>query len=116
MTLLSGAMATLLDGDLKYASNRSVTMHSIRNFLSALLVPIVTYILKDDIQKGLQTLYSGYTTHIANKFVLTQKIQDVIIHSNQKIFTLMLIFNVVMLISSIIQIFLGKGRRITPKS
>ncbi|HAR7304162.1 TPA: multidrug transporter [Staphylococcus aureus] len=41
---------------------------------------------------------------------------DVVIHSNQKTFILMFIFNVVMLVSSVIQIFLVKGWRITPKT
>ncbi len=41
--------------------------------------------------------------------------QDIVIQSDRHIFVLMFIFNLVMLISSIIQIILGKGRRITPK-
>ena len=35
MTLVSGAMATLLDGDLLQAGQRSQTMHTIRNYAAA---------------------------------------------------------------------------------
>ncbi|HCQ3504872.1 TPA: MFS transporter [Staphylococcus aureus] len=115
MTLLSGAMATLLDGDLKYASNRSITMHTIRNYLSAILVPLITYLLSTSIQESIQSLYSNYTFTVFNKLVWIKKMQDIVIQSDRQIFVLMFIFNLVMLISSIIQIILGKGRRITPK-
>ena len=40
--------------------------------------------------------------------------QDVAIDAIIKSFLLMIIFNMVMFVSSIIQMILGKGRRITP--
>nr|QHN74378.1 multidrug resistance protein [Staphylococcus epidermidis]QHN74490.1 multidrug resistance protein [Staphylococcus epidermidis] len=43
-----------------------------------------------------------------------KKMQDVAINADHKVFFLMIIFNVIMLVSSIIQMILGKGRRITP--
>ena len=51
MTLVSGSMATLLDGDLKEAAQRSQTMHTIRNFSAAMLIPIIAYTIKNHIQK-----------------------------------------------------------------
>ena len=42
-----------------------------------------------------------------------KKMQDVAINADHKVFFLMIIFNVIMLVSSIIQMILGKGRRIT---
>ena len=43
-----------------------------------------------------------------------KKMQDVAINADHKVFFLMIIFNVIMLVSSMIQMILGKGRRITP--
>ncbi len=43
-----------------------------------------------------------------------KKMQGVAINADHKVFFLMIIFNVIMLVSSIIQMILGKGRRITP--
>lgn len=51
MTLVSGAMATLLDGDLLQAGQRSQTMHTIRNYAAAFLVPVIAYLIKYNIQK-----------------------------------------------------------------
>ena len=43
-----------------------------------------------------------------------KKMEDVAINADHKVFFLMITFNVIMLVSSIIQMILGKGRRITP--
>ena len=119
MALLSGAMATLLDGEIKFASNRSTTMHSMRNFFAALLVPIIAYTMKDHIQQGVQLLYGSFTTHIdnpvQNQLILSKKMQDITIDADDNVFMMMIVFNIILLIASIIQMFLGKGRRIHVK-
>ncbi len=46
--------------------------------------------------------------------IYLKKLQDVAIDADHQIFLLMIIFNMVMFVSSIIQMILGKGRRITP--
>lgn len=51
MTLISGAMATLLDGDLSRASERSQTMHILRNYSAAMFVPIIAYMMKSSVEK-----------------------------------------------------------------
>lgn len=111
MTLVSGAMATLLDGDLLKASQRSQTMHTLRNYSAAMLVPIIAYMMKNNIQKGTQSLYGE---EITNPLIYMKKMQDIAINADHKVFFLMIIFNITMLVSSIIQMTLGKGRRITP--
>ncbi len=111
MTLVSGSMATLLDGDLKEAAQRSQTMHTIRNFSAAMLIPIIAYTIKNHIQKGTQSIYAE---NITDKMIYLKKLQDVAIDADHQIFLLMIIFNMVMFVSSIIQMILGKGRRITP--
>ncbi|MGZ4160562.1 MAG: MFS transporter, partial [Neobacillus sp.] len=45
MTLVSGALGTALAGDLHQASMRSVTLHSIRNFLGAIISPMIGWFL-----------------------------------------------------------------------
>ena len=103
-------MATLLDGDLKEAAQRSQTMHTIRNFSAAMLIPIIAYTIKNHIQKGTQSIYAE---NITDKMIYLKKLQDVAIDADHQIFLLMIIFNMVMFVSSIIQMILGKGRRIT---
>ncbi|PTG35814.1 MFS transporter [Staphylococcus capitis] len=112
MTLVSGAMATLLDGELLKASYRSQTMHTLRNYSAAILVPIIAFMMKINIQKGVQSLYSE---DIKEPLIFLKKLQDVAINADHKVFFLMVIFNIVMLTSSIIQMLLGKGKRITPE-
>ncbi|MEJ7483535.1 MFS transporter [Staphylococcus hominis] len=111
MTLVSGAMATLLDGDLLQAGQRSQTMHTIRNYAAAFLVPVIAYLIKYNIQKGTQSVY---TENITNTSIYIKRIKDIAIDADHKVFLLMIIFNSIMLVSSIIQMSLGKGRRITP--
>lgn len=45
MALVSGALGTALAGDLHYASDRSVSLHSVRNFLGALITPVVAWFI-----------------------------------------------------------------------
>ncbi|HDN3454971.1 TPA: MFS transporter [Staphylococcus aureus] len=113
MTLMSGAMATLLDGNISEAGERSQVMHTIRNFSAAILVPIIIYTMKSSIQNDTHSLYGE---DIRSPLIYMKKLQDVVLEANHKIFIMMIIFNLIMLIASIIQIFLGKGRRITPSS
>ncbi|MGX0379149.1 MFS transporter, DHA2 family, multidrug resistance protein [Staphylococcus auricularis] len=112
MTLVSGSMATLLDGDLDEAPDRARTMHSIRNLFAALLVPVISFITKANVHNGVEELKSQ---NITSKAEFLTKFQDVAIYAGHVVFYLMIFFNIIMLISSIIQIILGKGRRITPK-
>lgn len=111
MTLISGAMATLLDGDLSRASERSQTMHILRNYSAAMFVPIIAYMMKSSVEKGVQSIDKE---EIASTSTYLEKMQEIAINSDHKIFILMIILNIIMLASSITQIFLGKGRRITP--
>ncbi|MBF2756164.1 MULTISPECIES: MFS transporter [Staphylococcus] len=111
MTLMSGAMATLLDGDLSQAGERSQVMHTIRNFSAAILVPVIVYSMKNNVQKGTQSLYNE---DISNPLIYMKKLQDVAIEADHQIFVMMIVFNLVMLIASVFQMFLGKSRRITP--
>ncbi|MBR7508465.1 MFS transporter, partial [Mycobacterium tuberculosis] len=57
---------------------------------------------------------SIYAENITDKMIYLKKLQDVAIDADHQIFLLMIIFNMVMFVSSIIQMILGKGRRITP--
>lgn len=41
--------------------------------------------------------------------------QDITIDADDKVFMMMIVFNIILLIASIIQMFLGKGRRIHVK-
>ncbi|MED1201515.1 MFS transporter [Heyndrickxia acidicola] len=45
MTLVSGALGTALAGDIHKASMRSVTLHSIRNFIGALMSPLLAWFI-----------------------------------------------------------------------
>ena len=84
MTLVSGAMATLLDGDLLQAGQRSQTMHTIRNYAAAFLVPVIAYLIKYNIQKGTQSVY---TENITNTSIYIKRIKDIAIDADHKVFT-----------------------------
>ena len=69
------------------------------------------FLLCNRTQKGTQSIYAE---NITDKMIYLKKLQDVAIDADHQIFLLMIIFNMVMFVSSIIQMILGKGRRITP--
>ncbi|MEJ7459155.1 MFS transporter, partial [Staphylococcus saprophyticus] len=83
MTLVSGAMATLLDGDLLQAGQRPQTMHTIRNYAAAFLVPVIAYLIKYNIQKGTQSVY---TENITNTSIYIKRIKDIAIDADHKVF------------------------------
>lgn len=83
MTLISGAMATLLDGDLLKASQRSQTMHTLRNYSAAMLVPIIAYMMKINVEKGNQSLYKE---DMENPLMYLKKMQEIAIDADHKIF------------------------------
>ncbi|PTG21754.1 MFS transporter [Staphylococcus chromogenes] len=112
MVLVSGAMSTLLDGDLSRASHRSLTMHSIRNYFAAILVPIIAVYMKHKIQKGINDVQYN---NIENKAIILKHIHDVFMDATNQLFFVMIILSTILLISSLSQFFFGKSRRIVAK-
>lgn len=112
MVLVSGAMSTLLDGDLTRASHRSLTMHSIRNYFAAILVPVIAVFMKHRIQKGFNDVKYN---HIDNKAIIMKHIHNVFMDATHDLFFVMILLSSILLISSIAQFFFGKSRRIVAK-
>ena len=55
-------MATLLDGDLKEAAQRSQTMHTKKFLCCYVDTAIIAYTIKNHIQKGTQSIYAENIT------------------------------------------------------
>lgn len=108
MALVSGAMATLLDGPIEKASHRSNTMHTIRNYMGAVAIAFIAWFISHDLKANMPTHY-----HSKQEALLL--LREAALNTVHHVFNIMIIFNVILLIASIIQIFLGKGRRIVPK-
>ncbi|MCU7557486.1 MFS transporter [Macrococcus capreoli] len=108
ITLVGGAMATLLDGPLDKASHRSNTMHTIRNYMGAILVAAIAWFISQDLQR--QIPVHAHSKEEAMKMMYLAAINTV-----HHVFHIMIAFNIIMLIASIIQMTLGKGRRIVAK-
>lgn len=108
ITLVSGAMATLLDGPLEKASHRSNTMHTIRNYMGAILIACIAWFISRDLQTHLPKTFHS-------KLEAMKIIHETALNTVHHVFNIMIVFNVIMLIASVVQMFLGKGRRIVAK-
>lgn len=108
ITLVSGAMATLLDGPLEKASHRSNTMHTIRNYMGAILIACIAWFISRDLQTHLPKTFNS-------KAEAMKLIHETALNTVHHVFNIMIVFNIIMLLASIVQMFLGKGRRIVAK-
>ncbi|UBH10942.1 hypothetical protein [Macrococcus armenti] len=108
ITLVSGAMATLLYGPLEKASHRSNTMHTIRNYMGAILIACIAWFISRDLQTHLPKTFHS-------KLEAMKIIHETALNTVHHVFNIMIVFNVIMLIASVVQMFLGKGRRIVAK-
>lgn len=109
LTLVSGSMATLLDGPLDVAGHRSTTMHSIRNYVGAIFIACIAWFISRDLQYQMPV-------HVHSKQEALRLIHLAALNTVHHVFHIMIAFNIIMLIASLIQTFLGKGRRIVAKN
>ncbi|MFL0365117.1 MFS transporter [Pseudobacillus sp. 179-B 2D1 NHS] len=142
MTLVSGALGTALAGDLHQASMRSVTLHSIRNFLGAVISPVIgwflttqnanhyerirehldannpefkwemTKLIKHFVEDGLSL---SKAKDLASYEIVANAKKAAVLGAYHNLFTLLLILAVVMMLASIGKIATGKGRSLVQK-
>lgn len=142
MTLVSGALGTALAGDIHQASMRSVTLHSIRNFIGAVISPVIGWFLtrqnaqnyedirgqvdpnssefKWEMTKLIRSLMgkhmslSDAKSSAAYELVANSK-KSAILGAYHDLFTLLLVLSIIMLIGSIGKTLTGKGRSLVQK-
>jgi MFS transporter, DHA2 family, multidrug resistance protein len=142
MVLVAGALGTALAGDIHKASMRSVTLHSIRNFVGAIIAPFIGWFLtkqnaanyeqirghlgandpefkyemtkltKHFIENGL-SLANAKSMASYELIVNTKK--SAILGAYHNLFTILLVLGVIMLIASIGKMATGKGRSLVQK-
>ncbi|MED5019833.1 MFS transporter [Paenibacillus chibensis] len=137
MTLVGGALGTALAGDIHQASMRSVTLHSIRNFVGAVITPLVGWYLTrqnavnyEEIRGRLgqhnaeaQSEIAGLIRKLMGEGVPAAQAQstasyELIVNAKRAavlgayhhLFTIMACVGVIMLLASIGKIVTGKGR------
>ncbi|MBT2654656.1 MFS transporter [Bacillus sp. ISL-18] len=142
MTLVSGALGTALAGDIHQASMRSVTLHSIRNFIGAVISPVIGWFLTrqnaqnyEDIRgqvdpnssefkwemtklihslMGKHVSLSDAKSTAAYELVANSK-KSAILGAYHDLFTFLLVLSIIMLIGSIGKTLTGKGRSLVQK-
>lgn len=137
MTLVGGALGTALAGDIHKASMRSVTLHSIRNFVGAVITPLLGWYLTrqnavnyEGIRGRLgqhnaeaQLEIAGLIRKLMGEGVPAAQAQsaasyELIVNAKRAavlgayhhLFTIMACVGVIMLLASIGKIVTGKGR------
>ncbi|MEC0372950.1 MFS transporter [Paenibacillus chibensis] len=137
MTLVGGALGTALAGDIHQASMRSVTLHSIRNFVGAVITPLLGWYLTrqnavnyEEIRGRLgqhsaeaQSEIAGLIRKLMGEGVPAAQAQstasyELIVNAKRAavlgayhhLFTIMACVGVIMLLASIGKIVTGKGR------
>jgi len=142
MVLVGGALGTALAGDIHQASMRSVTLHSIRNFIGAIVSPFIAWFLTKEnainyekIRWSMQSDSSEFKLEMAN---WTRRLMaegnslaeakslasyELIVHAKKSailgayhnLFTILLVLGVIMLVASIGKFATGKGRSLVQK-
>ncbi|MCM3021805.1 MFS transporter [Heyndrickxia ginsengihumi] len=142
MVLVGGALGTALAGDLHKASLRSTTLHSIRNFVGAIISPVIGWYLSRQNQLHYEHIrstlgqFSGETnmeiSQLTKQFMqhgLPQSkaenmaFYELVLHSKKgavlgayhDLFTIMLIVSIIMILASIGKMATGKGLGLVPK-
>lgn len=142
MVLVSGALGAALAGDLHQAPMRSVTLHTIRNFVGAVISPIIGWFLTrqnainyesirghlDQNDPEFKMEMTKWVRHfmenglsLANaksmasyELVVNSK-KSAILGAYHDLFTVLLVLGVIMLVASIGKIVTGKGRSLVQK-
>lgn len=142
MVLVSGALGTALAGDIHKASQRSLTLHSIRNFMGALASPVIGWFLTrqnmvnyESIANGLNQ-YNGTTrlalTNAIRHFMAlghsaseaqSLAVYQIIVNSKKSaalgayhnLFTVLMVLGIIMFLASIGKTATGKGRSLVQK-
>ncbi|SMQ87045.1 Major Facilitator Superfamily protein [Bacillus sp. OV166] len=142
MTLVSGALGTALAGDIHKASMRSVTLHSIRNFIGAVISPVIGWFITtqnaqnfEDIRGQLDPNSSEFKwemtklirsfmgNHLSLSEAKSKAAYELVANSKKSavlgayhdLFTILLILSIIMLIGSIGKTLTGKGRSLVQK-
>lgn len=137
MTLVSGALGTALAGDIHQASMRSATLHSIRNFIGAVVSPIIGWFLTrqnaqnyEDIRGQIDPNSSEYRwemTKLIRSFMgehlslseakstaayelVANSKMSAVLGAYHDLFTILVVLSMVMLVGSIGKAWTGKGR------
>jgi MFS family permease len=142
MTLVSGALGTALAGDLHKASMRSVTLHSIRNFVGAIASPIIGWFLttqnaqnyedirghvdpnspefKWEMTKWIHAFMDNHfsladaKSKAAYQLVASSK-KSAVLGAYHDLFTILLVLSIIMLVGSIGKTLTGKGSSLVQK-
>ncbi|MED3780091.1 MFS transporter [Heyndrickxia sporothermodurans] len=136
MVLVGGALGTAFAGNLHHASLRSLTLHSTRNFIGAIITPMVGWFLstQNELQYGNIQEYLGENGPEAKSEIaqLTHRLMEsglplskaqsmasyeliantkkaAILGAYHHLFTIMLVFACIMLVASIGKMVTGKG-------
>ncbi|PLT35701.1 MFS transporter [Bacillus sp. V5-8f] len=142
MVLVSGALGAALAGDIHKASMRSVTLHSIRNFIGAVISPFIGWFLirqnafhYESIrghldQNGLhfkmemthlihELIGKGYSLsnakNMASYELVVNSKKAAILGAYHDLFTILQALGAIMLVASIGKIVTGKGRSLVQK-
>ena len=142
MVLVGGALGTALAGDIHQASMRSVTLHSIRNFVGAIISPVLAWFLTtvnaSNYEKIRWSLQSDSTEFQQEMAVWTRHLleqgnsvanakslasYELIVHVKKaailgayhNLFTILLVLGIIMLLASIGKVATGKGRSLVQK-
>lgn len=142
MVLVGGALGTAFAGDLHFAPMRSATLHSIRNFVGAVVTPMVGWVIS--IQNTIQyehirgnlgqfsseaklemvqlinrLVENGMSASEAKNLAFYELIADskkaAILGAYHHLFTIMLIVAIIMLLASIGKMVTGKGLGLVKK-
>jgi len=142
MVLVSGALGTALAGDIHQASMRSVTLHSIRNMVGAIISPIIGWFLITrnainyesirmkvaDTNPEFKEEAARLTKHfmedgltvakaksMASYEIVANSKRAAILGAYHELFTILIILSIIMLIASIGKMATGKGRSLVQK-
>jgi MFS family permease len=142
MVLVSGALATALAGDIHQARWRSVTLHFNRNFIAAIVVPVVAWFLYKETTIHYENLrgqislanpqvnmeMAGLTQHfvdsghamasaktLAFATLMMNSQKASLLNAYQDLFTMLLVSGVIMAVASIGMAVTGKGRSLVQK-
>jgi MFS transporter, DHA2 family, multidrug resistance protein len=142
MTLVSGALGTALAGDIHKASMRSVTLHSIRNFIGAVISPVIGWLLtrrnaqnyedirgqvapnsseiKWEMTRLIHTLMGYHLSlpeakSIAAYELVANSKKSAVLGAYHDLFTILFVLSIIMLVGSIGKTVTGKGRSLVQK-
>lgn len=113
MAFLSGALGTLLAGDIHQASSRSVSLHTIRNYFGAIIAPILGWFVYHMNTHQYQKIMNQVSQTDAAVEASARK--TAMLSAYHGLFNILVVLSVIMLVASIGKMATGKGRSLVNK-